>query len=205
MLNPRRRGARRSSALAIGALGIALSAAACGGTTATSGSSPTTAGTPAAASGTPQASAASSALLGTATSPLGAIVVNSQGRTVYMFAADSPGHSTCSGECLEYWPVVPAPAALPASVPGVTAAVGSLARADGTRQLTLGGWPLYTFSGDSAAGQTNGQGKNGSGGLWWVLSPAGKQIKGSPANSSGSPQEQPSETSGGGSGPGAGY
>jgi predicted lipoprotein with Yx(FWY)xxD motif len=96
-----------------------------------------------------------------------------------MFAADTPGHSACEGSCLQYWPVVRAPASLPASIPGVTAKVGVLDRPDGTKQLTVAGWPVYTFAGDSGPGATAGQGKNASGGLWWVLSPDGKIIKGS--------------------------
>ena len=122
------------------------------------------------------AASASTAVLRTASSPLGTIVVNSSGHAVYEFAADSKGHSTCSGECLTYWPPVAAPSTIPASIPGVTGKVGFIKRTDGKRQLTLNGMPLYTFTGDTKAGQTNGQGSSGSGAKWWVVSPAGKPI-----------------------------
>ena len=60
-------------------------------------------------------------------------------------------------------------------VEGVTGEVGTITGVDGSMQLTLDGWPLYTFAGDSAEGDTNGQGVNG---VWWVLSPAGEKIGG---------------------------
>ncbi|MDO8732625.1 MAG: hypothetical protein Q7L55_08660 [Actinomycetota bacterium] len=118
----------------------------------------------------------SRAVLSTASTSLGTIVVDSTGRTVYEFAADSKGHSTCAGGCLTYWPLVTAPSAMPASVPGISGKVGFIKRSDGKRQLTLNGMPLYRFTGDSKAGQTNGQGSTGSGAKWWVVSSSGKQI-----------------------------
>ncbi|MBK9739543.1 MAG: hypothetical protein IPO93_08505 [Actinobacteria bacterium] len=107
---------------------------------------------------------------------LGTILVSPKGRTVYVFMADSPGTSNCTGSCLTYWPPVAAPAKLPASVPGVTGSLGTLVRDDGTRQLTINGWPLYTYAGDTTAGATSGQGSSGSGAKWWAVSPAGKKI-----------------------------
>jgi hypothetical protein len=50
-------------------------------------------------------------------------------------------------------------------------------RSDGSTQLTVDGWPMYTYAGDSKPGQATGQGKNLSGGLWWVIAPSGKWIK----------------------------
>ena len=107
---------------------------------------------------------------------LGEILVDAKGRTVYVFMADSPGTSTCTGQCLDYWPAVVAPAKLPAPASGVTGKLGSITRDDGTRQLTINGWPLYTYAGDTKAGMTSGQGSSGSGAKWWVVSPAGKKI-----------------------------
>jgi len=112
----------------------------------------------------------------TAKSALGPILVDAKGRTVYVFMADSPGRSTCTGQCLTYWPAVVAPAKLPAAAAGVTGKLGSITRDDGTRQLTINGWPLYTYAGDTKAGMTSGQGSSGSGAKWWVVSPAGKKI-----------------------------
>lgn len=58
----------------------------------------------------------------------------------------------------------------------MTGTLGSITRTDGTRQLTIDGLPLYTYAGDSKPGSTAGQGVNGSGGLWWAVSPAGTAI-----------------------------
>jgi predicted lipoprotein with Yx(FWY)xxD motif len=104
---------------------------------------------------------------------LGTVLVDGHGRTVYVFANDKTNKSTCNGACAGDWPPVAAPSPLPASGPGVSGAIGATTRSDGKRQLTVGGHPLYTFSGDSAAGQTNGQGLTLNGGLWTVVSPAG--------------------------------
>jgi predicted lipoprotein with Yx(FWY)xxD motif len=97
-------------------------------------------------------------------------------RTVYLFAADvqNSGRSACTGSCLTYWPPVLVPAVPKASA--VAGKLGTIAGAGGKRQLTIDGHPLYTYVGDSASGDTNGQGLNLSGGLWWVVSPAGKAI-----------------------------
>jgi predicted lipoprotein with Yx(FWY)xxD motif len=162
--------ARRGGLALAGLAGAALVLAACG-----SSSSSTAAPVPAVV--TPSAVVAAGTVLKTESTPLGVILSDSQGRTVYMFAADTPGHSACTGTCLTYWPIVPAPSTLPASVPGVTAKLGVLDRPDGTKQLTVAGMPIYTFSGDTTPGAATGQGKNLSGGAWWVLSPSGALVK----------------------------
>jgi predicted lipoprotein with Yx(FWY)xxD motif len=120
---------------------------------------------------------------------LGTILVNGKGRTVYDFANDKTSASTCTdAACAANWPFVPAPASLPASLPGVTGALGTTTRPDGARQLTVAEHPVYTFAGDSAPGQTNGQGQILNGGLWTVVSPAGVAItKTNPAG----PQQAP--------------
>lgn len=104
---------------------------------------------------------------------LGTILVDGKGRTVYVFANDKSTASTCTGSCAAVWPAVSAPATLPTSLPGVTGALGVTTGAGGGHQLTVAGHPVYTFSGDSAAGQTKGQGVNLNGGVWTVVSPAG--------------------------------
>ncbi|MFF2271107.1 hypothetical protein ACFVTX_02475 [Agromyces sp. NPDC058136] len=120
--------------------------------------------------------ASSGALLTTADSELGEIVVDGEGMTVYMFDTDTQGGdaSSCEGQCAANWPAVTTDSDTP-EVEGVTGEVGTITGVDGKTQLTLDGWPLYTFAGDSAAGDTNGQGVNG---VWWVLSPAGEKIGG---------------------------
>lgn len=116
-------------------------------------------------------------LLETEQTSVGTILVDRKGRTVYVFMADKPGVSNCSGQCLTYWPPVLAPAKLPSSLPGVTGTLGSITRSDnGVRQLTINGWPLYLYAGDTKKGMIAGQGSNGGGAKWWVVAPSGKKI-----------------------------
>lgn len=136
---------------------------------------------------------AKKAVLETEQTPLGTILVDKKGRTVYLFMADKRGVSNCSGQCLQYWPPVIAPTTLPAKVPGVTGKLGVLKRSDGTRQLTINGWPLYLYAGDTKPGMTAGQGSNGGGALWWVVAPNGKKI--TKALPSASPAASPSSSS----------
>ncbi|HTG42084.1 MAG TPA: hypothetical protein VK697_10790, partial [Methylomirabilota bacterium] len=89
---------------------------------------------------------------------------------------DTNGTSACIGACAANWPPVAAPSPLPTSLPGVTGQLGTITRQDGSSQLTVAGHPLYTFAGDSAPGQTNGQGKTLDGGLWTVSSAAGAPV-----------------------------
>jgi predicted lipoprotein with Yx(FWY)xxD motif len=189
----------RPTRRAAGAVGAVLAVAtlaltACG--TTSSGSSGSSAASTPAATGT-------GSLLAAATTSLGTILVDGHGMAVYRFAADSPGHSTCTGTCLQYWPIVPAPATLPASLTGVGAPLGVLTRSDGTKQLTVAGWPVYTYAADTTAGVATGQGKNLSGGLWWVLSASGTPVTttsgtaGTPSPSA-SPSASTSSSSAGG-------
>jgi predicted lipoprotein with Yx(FWY)xxD motif len=113
------------------------------------------------------------------TTALGKVVVDSGGRTVYVFDKDSPGAGTsaCTAACLVKWPPVPAPSGTLAA-DGVTGKLGTITRDDGTKQVTLGGMPLYVYSGDSHAGDVTGQAVGGS---WWAVSPDGTKVTGAPA------------------------
>ena len=117
----------------------------------------------------------------TGTTSVGTVLVNAKGKTLYVFAADSPRKSTCSGACAQAWPPVPANARTLGHSADVKARLGFIRRTDGTTQLTVNGMPAYTFSGDSAAGQAKGQAVNASGGLWWVIAPSGVPITSAPA------------------------
>ncbi|HLM05157.1 MAG TPA: hypothetical protein VK402_08240 [Blastococcus sp.] len=131
-------------------------------------------GTSSAASSAPaQGSAAAGAVVAAASTDLGTILVNAKGRTVYDFANDTGSTSTCNGGCAQIWLPVAAPDALPASLPGVPAELGSTTRTDGTTQLTVAGHPVYTYDGDNEPGETNGDGLTLNGGLWTVVSPDG--------------------------------
>src|SRR4051795_1280461 len=107
---------------------------------------------------------------------LGKILVDSNGRTIYLFAKDTGSKSTCSGACASDWPPV-RPTGKPTAGSGLTASmVGMTTRADGTKQVTYNGHPLYLYVGDQKAGDTNGQGVNAFGALWYVLSPSGSTV-----------------------------
>ena len=132
-----------------------------------------------------QSTAALSGTVDAASSGLGKILVNSQGRALYLFQADTGGKSTCNGACAAAWPPLVAKGK-PTAGSGVRASLlGTITRSDGTKQVTYSGHPLYLFKGDQAAGQTNGQGSTAFGALWYVLSPAGSQITASASSSGG--------------------
>jgi predicted lipoprotein with Yx(FWY)xxD motif len=128
-------------------------------------------------------------------------LTDATGRTIYVFAADTTTQSTCYNSCASFWPPVLTSGA-PSASGGVAAAkLGTTKRTDGTTQVTYNGHPLYTFKLDSAPGDTNGQGKNLSGGLWWVVGTNGTAITSS-GGSSGSSSGSSSSSSGGGYGGG---
>jgi predicted lipoprotein with Yx(FWY)xxD motif len=114
-------------------------------------------------------------------------VVDGKGMTVYVSDKDTKGsgQSACSGDCLVKWPAVVAESDSPA-VDGVTGEVGTITRDDGTKQVTLGGMPLYLSAGDAKAGDMTGQGV---GGVWWVVSADGAKVTAAPTSE---PAPQPS-------------
>lgn len=107
---------------------------------------------------------------------LGRILVDSQGRTLYLFEKDKGRMSTCSGACATAWPPVTTSGA-PKAGPGASQAdVGTTRRSDGTTEVTYKGHPLYYYAGDQSPGEANGQGLNQFGAPWYVLSPAGNKV-----------------------------
>ena len=129
-------------------------------------------GTAIAASG----SAAPAATVATAPSGLGRILVDGRGRTLYLFEKDRRGRSACSGLCATYWPPLVANGKWLAIKGVKQSLLASIRRADGSRQVTYAGHPLYLFSGDTKRGQTNGEGLTDFGAGWYAVSPAGKKI-----------------------------
>jgi predicted lipoprotein with Yx(FWY)xxD motif len=122
------------------------------------------------------ASAGGRATLRVAKSPLGRILVDSKGITLYDFPPDKHGTSVCYGACAALWPPL-LTSGKPLAGPGVHASLlGTTKRKDGKVQVTYGGHPLYTFVSDRKPGQTTGQGVNQFGAPWWVISAAGKEI-----------------------------
>jgi predicted lipoprotein with Yx(FWY)xxD motif len=98
------------------------------------------------------------------------VLTNAQGYTLYWFAPDTPTRSTCNGTCAVYWPPVTGP---PVAGAGVTGRLGTIKRSDGATQVTYDGHPLYTYIGDSAPGQANGNDINLNGGLWYEMAASG--------------------------------
>jgi predicted lipoprotein with Yx(FWY)xxD motif len=89
------------------------------------------------------------------------------GLTLYHFKKDSPGKSACEGECLVKWPIHGADKVV--AMDGLKQSdFGSITRADGKKQTTYKGMPIYFFSGDKVKGDTNGQGVKD---LWFVVTP----------------------------------
>ena len=132
-----------------------------------------------------EATKAKPATVRVAKTNLGKILVNSKGRTLYLFQADSGTTSACADACAAAWP--PLTSATPKVGKGAKASLASTAtRSDGKAQVIYNGHPLYTYSGDKKAGNTNGQGVNAFGGLWYVISPTGNQITSTPSTSGGS-------------------
>ena len=124
------------------------------------------------------------ATLGVTSDNLGQILVDSKGRTLYLFTRDSGTMSECNGACAVNWPPLRA-SGKPTIAGGAKASlISTTARSDGTRQVTYNGHPLYLFKNDSKSGDTNGEGLNAFGGNWFAVSSAGTQVS-APAASSG--------------------
>ena len=98
---------------------------------------------------------------------VGSFLTNITGMTLYTFKKDQPGKSACEGECVAKWPVyyVEKVAAKDGLKDGD---FGTITRADGKKQTTYKGMPLYFFGGDKTAGDTNGQGVKE---VWYVANP----------------------------------
>jgi predicted lipoprotein with Yx(FWY)xxD motif len=173
----------RTTRLAIGLLSVALLAG-CGDDAAdddagaaTSAPVETSAAPTTEAEAEPEEGAA---VLATADSEFGTIVVDGEGMTAYMFDNDTQGsgESSCSGDCLAAWPPIVAESDAP-TVEGLEGEVGTIERDDGTLQVTLNGWPLYLWAQDSAPGDVTGQAVND---VWWVVGPDGEPIRTAPAS-----------------------
>ncbi|WP_320774542.1 SCO0930 family lipoprotein [Streptomyces sp. CRN 30] len=124
-----------------------------------------------AASASPPAAAGKVSV--TADKKLGELVTDGTGHTLYRFDADTaePPASTCEADCATAWPPVAADDAIAGE--GVDEKLlGEVTRADGTKQLTIGGWPAYRYAKDTAAGDVKGQGV---GGKWYALAADGKK------------------------------
>ena len=107
-----------------------------------------------------------------ASSGLGDILVDAEGRTLYAFTKDKGDQSACSGQCADNWPALTGTAT---AGTGVQASLLSTAmQANGDSQVTYSGRPLYYFAGDAKPGDTNGQGV---GNVWFVLTADGQLVQ----------------------------
>ncbi|WP_316520421.1 hypothetical protein [Kitasatospora brasiliensis] len=153
---------RRSVALTASGIAAAALIAGCGSSGGSSSPS----------SGSPSSPSSASVTLQTVQDPkLGTIVTDSAGFTLYRFDQDehNPPESYCNGSCATIWP--PEHATGNVTVKGIDSKlVGTVTRADGTKQVTLNGRPAYRYSPDTKPGDTKGQGV---GGTWFALTPSG--------------------------------
>ena len=148
---------------------IAVVVAGCGGS-----SSGTTTGGASYGAATPAPKAATGTV-STRQTKLGRVLVDANGRTLYLFEKDAGAKSTCNGACASIWP--PLTAGKAKAGPGATAAeLGTTKRSDGKTEITYGGHPLYTYAGDQKPGDVAGQGLDQFGAEWYVLAPDGHKI-----------------------------
>ena len=166
--------AKRSTAILGLFAAAAIFAAGCSSAAATA--APTAASSVDAAAATPTAAgpagAASLTIGSTADATLGAYLTGMNGMTLYVLTKDTPDTSSCSGGCATNWPPLSVASGATITGPsGATMAFATITRADGIVQATYNHMPLYYFAGDSAAGDTKGQGSNG---VWFVAPVSGK-------------------------------
>ena len=100
-------------------------------------------------------------------------LTDSNGKTLYLFEADSNGKSNCNGACAAQWPPLTGNVSRGS---GTSGTISTFTRNTGAMQTVFNGHPLYYYVGDTAAGQTNGEGVNFFGGLWYVVSPSGNAV-----------------------------
>jgi predicted lipoprotein with Yx(FWY)xxD motif len=203
-MNMQRSGARRAG-ISAGLICVGLLAAGCASS---SPSTPAASGAAVATVAAGTGSSSSPAVAGMTQikikkTALGKVLVNAQGYTLYWFAADTATSSACSGACASAWPpVIGQPTAAPGvSLPGT---LGTIKRSDGSLQATYDGHPLYTFAGDSAPGKVTGNGIDGSGALWWAMTPSGAKLKHHAKAKAATPAKSTGSSGSGGSGGGGG-
>jgi predicted lipoprotein with Yx(FWY)xxD motif len=142
-----------------------------------------------------QSAHAARASVGLRKTSAGKILVDASGRTLYMYTVDHGTTSACYSGCAPYWPPLMTKGA-PRAIQGAhQALLGTTARKSGGKQVTYKGHPLYTYTGDSKAGEFKGQGYSKT---WYVLSASGAVIKGKVSSGSGTSTPPPSTTTSGG-------
>jgi len=155
---------------------VALAVAGCGG-----GGG----GNASASTSQPKTATGHAATVGVGSTGVGNVLVDSQGRTLYLFAKDQGTTSSCSGACATAWPPLRV-SGKPLAGGGVKSSLlGTTKRSDGKPQVTYNGHPLYLYVGDQKPGDTNGQGITAFGAGWFALTASGSQVSGSAPGSVG--------------------
>jgi predicted lipoprotein with Yx(FWY)xxD motif len=113
---------------------------------------------------------------------LGLVLADAKGHTLYMFVPDKHRKVTCTGSCAAAWPPLKLPKGAKPAAAGKARRklLGSDPDPAGGRVVTYAHWPLYTYVADAKPGTATGQALNVNGGLWYVLSPAGKIVRKKP-------------------------
>lgn len=154
---------------------LAVVVTACG-----SSSKKTSTSTPKATASTPATAptSAGSKISSATISGIGPVLVDGQGKTLYVYAPDKAKAVTCTGSCAGVWPPVTLSGAKAVAAGAVKISLlGSDPNPSGGRVVTYAGWPLYTYTGDGGPGTANGWAVDLNGGYWYVISPAGRVIK----------------------------
>ena len=173
----------KQALLAVLAVLALIALAGCGGSSATSSSG--SGSTTLTSAGASPSSSSGVVVVATGSTSLGTVLTNAQGFTLYYFKPEQGSKVVCASEsaCNSAWPPVITNTGTPAAPSGATGTFGTVTLPNGSSEVTYNGWPLHTYSGDSASGQTNGQ---GIGGQWFVATP-GLTSNGASGGSSSSP------------------
>ncbi|WP_206184853.1 hypothetical protein [Thermoactinospora rubra] len=147
----------------------------CGGAPQQAASPAPAATTNPAANSTPPASGA---VVRVADSKVGKILVDGDGRTLYLFEKDRNGESTCYGECAEEWPPYLTEGEPQAGEGAKESLVKTVKRRDGSTQVVYGDWPLYYYHDDTKPGDLTGHDKEEFGAEWYALTASGEKAKG---------------------------
>jgi predicted lipoprotein with Yx(FWY)xxD motif len=154
-------------AAAAAGIGIAVAGSGSGGGAYSSGGNGAT---------KPAPNMAAAANVQAAQTRLGAVLVDSRGRSLYLFEKDTANASKCAGSCASIWPPLTTTGVPHAMGAAQASLVGSVRRSDGAMQVTYRGHPLYLYVGDNKTGDVNGQGLNQFGAVWEAVGPSGSGL-----------------------------
>lgn len=152
------------------ALSSGLLVAACGGSSETSPGSSSSGANP------------STNISTASVSGLGTVLVNGAGMTLYTLSSEAGGKLTCTDDngCTKVWPDTELPSGTTSATAGGSAQssqLGTVKAASGNLYVTYGGFPLYTYSGDTGPAQSHGQGITSFGGTWYAIAASGQPVK----------------------------